>query len=238
MIDRNAAERLPRRDLTRAAGTAARPSRPGSVLSILLGLGLTATGIVPAASQEEAPPSSPGWTGSGAVYGYYFPDDEDYLLPVAVAERDRLHLEARYNYEDRNTGSIFGGWKFETGDTVEFSAIPMLGAVVGRTDGIAPGCTLSLTWKRLSWYSENEYVVVPSDHTENFFYNWSELTLDAAEWASVGIATQRTRAYDTDRDLQRGVMARFTVSRVSVTAYWLNPGSDDDFAILSVGFEY
>lgn len=206
--------------------------------TFLIGFGLAAMLTPLSMAQESSSAAEPEWSGSGAVYGYFLPDDENFLLPVAVAERDRLHLEARYNYEDRDTGSIFGGWKFEAGKTVEFEAIPMLGAVVGDTDGIAPGCTFSLTWKRLSLYSENEYVVDLSDHTQNFYYNWSELTFDAADWVSVGMATQRTRAYQTDRDLQRGLMARFAVDRFSLTAYWLNPGSNDDFAILSMGFEY
>ena len=34
----------------------------------------------------------------------------------------------------------------------------MAGAVFGRTNGVAPGLELTLSWKSVELYSENEYV--------------------------------------------------------------------------------
>ncbi|MGH9868571.1 MAG: hypothetical protein ACREAA_10465 [Candidatus Polarisedimenticolia bacterium] len=185
----------------------------------------------PAAAEEA-------WTWNASASWFLLPDDDNFVLPIVTARRDGLHLEARYNYEDRYTGSLFGGWTFEGGSTLEWEAIPMVGAVVGAIDGIAPGLTLTLSWKQVSLYSENEYVFVLADHTENFYYNWSELTWDPLDWLSAGVATQRTRVYETDRDIQRGLMVRFTWSRYSATGYWFNPGGDDHFGILSFAAEF
>ena len=205
----------------------------------LLGCGLAAAaGVCSARAQEAAPAGPSKWTGSLSAYWYLLPDDENYVLPIVMARRDRLHLEARFNYEDRDTGSFFGGWTFAAGEEVEFEATPMLGAVTGQTDGIAPGCTFSLTWKQLSWYSENEYVIVFADREENFYYNWSELTWEPLDWLGAGLVTQRTRVYQTDRDLQRGLLMRFTRGSFSAAGYWLNPGSEDDFGIVSLGLEF
>lgn len=217
-----------------------------AVVLAALGPGASFAAEAPAASpgrppQAEAAPATGAagaWTGSASAFWYALPDEDDFLLPIVTARRDRLHLEARYNYEDRSTGSVFAGWAFTAGSAVEFEIVPMLGAVAGRTDGAAPAFTMTLDWKRLSIYSENEYVVDFSDHDLNFFYDWSEVTIEAAPWLSAGLVAQRTRTVDTGLDVQRGLLARFAHGRWSGTAYWLNPGSDDRFAVYSAGFEF
>jgi hypothetical protein len=186
----------------------------------------------------EASPASDSWTGSLTAYWYLLPDDENFVLPIAIAERGPVHLEARYNYEDRDTASLFGGWIFEGGDAVEWSVTPMLGAVVGETDGIAPALTWELSWKQLALYSENEYVFDLGDSRGSFFYDWSELTWEPLDWLGAGMVTQRTRVYQVERELQRGLMVRFTMGRWNAGAYWFNPGARDDFGIVSAGMEF
>jgi len=202
------------------------------ILAAALFAGLAAA---PARAQATTAPARATWSVAGSALYYALPDDENYVQPMVVARRDRLHLEARYNYEDRDTGSLFGGWAFGGGKEFTWEAIPMLGAVIGHTDGVAPGCTITLAWKQLSVYSENEYVVDFADREGDFFYDWSEVTWDPADWIGVGVVTQRTRAYQSDRDLQRGVMARFAKGAFTGAVYWFNPGSEDDFAVVSFG---
>ena len=189
----------------------------------------------PGASPAAASPAPEGWSYDLAALYYVLPDDRNYVQPMFTARGGRLHVEARYNYEDLHTTSIFGGWAFGGGSEFTWEAIPMLGAVVGQTDGLAPACSVTLAWKELSVYSENEYVVDFADRESNFFYSWSEITWDPNEAFGAGMVVQRTRLRDTDRDLQRGVMARVSGKRVSGALYWFNPGSADDFVAVSVG---
>ena len=94
-----------------------------------------------------------------------------------------------------------------------------------------------MRWKSLELYSEGEYVFDFAGSEGNFFYNWSELTVSPLEWLRVGIATQRTRAYASNRDLQRGLMAGFTFGRATATVYVLNP-DDDPTWIVAAGLEF
>jgi hypothetical protein len=189
-------------------------------------------------AQVEAAPAPGAWTGSASAYWYSLPDEDDFVLPIVTLRRSRLHLEARYNYEDLDTTSLFAGWAFESGSTVAFEIVPMLGAVAGRTDGAAPAFTLTLDWKRLSVYSENEYLVDFSDHASNFFYDWSEITVRATDRLAAGVVVQRLRTVDDGLDVQRGLLVRFARGPWSVTGSWFNPGSDDRFAIYAAGFEF
>jgi hypothetical protein len=50
--------------------------------------------------------------------------------------------------------------------------------------------------------------------------------------------TQRTRAYKTDREIQRGVLAGFSFKKVSVTGYAFNPDDDKPTLVLAVGLTF
>ena len=52
------------------------------------------------------------------------------------------------------------------------------------------------------------------------------------------MVTQRTRVYETDRDIQRGVLAGFSFKRVSLTGYVLNPDEDKPTVVLAVGVTF
>jgi hypothetical protein len=174
------------------------------------------------AAQEPAGASQQASYAASASL-YFLEDDEDYLQPTVALDRDRLHLEARYNYEDRDTASAWIGINLAAGDALSLDFTPMLGVVAGRTKGIAPGFKGTLGWRSLALYSEAEYVFDADDSSDSFLYSWSELTLAPAEHWRIGIAAQRTRVYETDFDIQRGLLLGASFGRLDVTAYVLNP---------------
>jgi hypothetical protein len=165
------------------------------------------------------------------------PDADDFLLPIVSADCDRLHLEARYNYEAPDTGSLWIGANYSGGGELAWELTPLVGAVIGDTHGIAPGYKGSLGWKGFELYSEGEYVLDTEDSAASFFYNWSELTYAPAEWFRFGLATQRIRAHASERDVQRGFLVGLATGRTSLTAYVLNP-DDDPTVILAVAVDF
>ncbi len=193
-----------------------------------------------AAQPADAPEEAEGWTFNASAYGYLFQGGEgDFVLPIFRADHDALHLEARYNYEDRRTGSLFGGWTFSFGEKTTLDVTPMLGAVFGDTDGIAPGLELYFQWGPLEYYSESEIVFDLHDETSSFFYNWSELTGRPLKWLRAGLALQRTRVYETDRDVQWGVVTGFSFWKMEIGAYYFNAdAAEDRFGILSATISF
>ena len=48
------------------------------------------------------------------------------------------------------------------------------------------------------------------------------------------MVTQRTRVYQTDRDIQRGLLAGFSFNRLDLTGYVFNPDDEQPTFILAV----
>ena len=177
---------------------------------------------------QEEPAAAPeaeektAWELEASVYGYFVPEDKDYGQPTVVADHGALHLEARYNYEDLDTGSVWVGWNVGVGDALRLDATLMVGGVFGELTGVAPGYELSVSWKSLELYSEGEWVFDTSNSDNNFFYTWSQLSWSPWEWFTVGFAAQRTRAYETGLDVQRGPFLGFTYKSVTLSVYVFN----------------
>jgi hypothetical protein len=160
------------------------------------------------------------------------------VQPTITADRGALHLEARYNYEDRQSTSAFVGWNLEFGDTVKVDLTPMLGGVFGSAAGVVPGLELDLTWRRIEASVEGEIVLDVRDAHNSFVYNWSELAVWATDWLRAGIVTQRTRVYQTARELEVGVLAGTSLSRIEGTVYFFNPGATDRFVVVALGLRF
>jgi len=193
------------------------------------------TNSPPATALEE---SDKTWSFSASAYTYIVPDSREYVQPTFTADRGWLHLEARYNYEDLNTGSLWGGYNFSGGDKLAWEITPMLGGVFGDTSGVAPGYKGSLGWWKLELYSEGEYVFDTDDSSESFFYNWSELTLAPLDWFRFGLVTQRTRVYETDREVQRGLLVGFSYKMVDLTTYVFNPDDSKPTFVVAVALNF
>jgi hypothetical protein len=192
------------------------------------------TNAPPAAIAQEAEKK---WSFSGSLYAYFVPDSREYVQPTLTADRGWLHLEARYNYENLETGSTWVGYNFSGGDKLAWEFTPMLGGVFGNTTGVAPGYKGSLSWWKLELSSEGEYVFDVGESSESYFYNWSELTIAPVDWFRFGLVTQRTRAYQTERDIQRGLLAGFSFKRVDLTTYVFNPDDKPTWVVaVSFGF--
>ena len=109
---------------------------------------------------------------------------QKFLQPTLIADRDRLHLEARYNYEGIGSGSAWLGYSFSAGETLHLDLTAMAGAVFGKTHGYAPGYEFTLGWRKLQLHSGAEYVFDTDDSSESFLYTWSELTLTPKDCSS------------------------------------------------------
>lgn len=189
-------------------------------------------------SEAEALHTTNTWAFNASAYGYIVPHSRDYINPNFTADHGWLHLEARYNYEALETGSLWVGYNFSVGNELVFDFAPMVGGVFGDLTGVAPGYNLALSYKRFTLSSQSEYVFDTRDSSGNFFYTWSELTYSPWDWLRAGLAIQRTKAYKTELDIQRGFMVGVSYRKIDFTTFVFNLGWTDPTVVLAVGFNF
>lgn len=190
-----------------------------------------------ASSAQTIDSSTRSWEVDASVNMYFIPNDF-LVMPVVSYDKGRLHLEARYNYEDLKTASLWGGYNFELGNKLKLEATPMLGLVFGQTDGIAPGIEFTLSYQKFYLYHETEYLFNFEDRFSNFYYQWSELGFSATDWLNVGLTAQRTRVYQSSRDVQKGLFAGGNYKALYLTGYYFNPFDDDRLFVFTLGVNF
>ena len=190
------------------------------------------------ASRPTSAPDKQPWEYSLTADGYIIEGQEGYASPTFTADRNWLHLEARYNYENIRTGSLWIGYNFGWGKTWQFAVTPMIGGVFGRTTGIAPGCEASLAWRKLTFSIDNEYVFDTGSKSGNFYYTWPQVTYQPTKWFKFGGVAQRTKAFETHFDVQRGFFVGFMRKKLEFTTYIFDPGSSSTSVVLEVGISF
>ena len=180
-----------------------------------------------------------GWEFDLSASYYSFRNQDDFTLAVATADRGPLHLEARYNYEAIDSGSLFIGWKFSGGQKLAWEVTPILGAVFGQKEGIAPGFEASLGYGIVDFYTESEYVRDTEVKEDSFVYSWNELGITPLEWLRFGLVTQRSMVYQSSRDIQRGLFTQFLIRKATLGFSIFNPDeSDSRFMVFSLGARF
>jgi len=178
------------------------------------------------------------WSFSTTGYFYFLPEEENTYTLLGYVDYKQLHTEVRYNYEAQNAASFFAGWRFETGGKAAIGITPMMGFLFGDAEGIIPALELDLAYKKFDFYSEMEYVIDVEGKENNFFYVWGEVAVSPLESLRTGISYQKTRLYQTDREVQRGIFAQYSFWKLTAGIHYFNPFADDNFLIGMLSIEF
>jgi len=176
---------------------------------------------------------TPKWEISADINLYFIPRDF-FIDPVVMADHGALHLEGRYNWEDRNTFSAWIGKNYSGGKKVEYKITPMAGVAVGQTQGVAPGLEFTLGRKKFEFSNSLEYLFDTNVKEDSYLYSWNDLTYSIKDWLWVGLSAQRTRVYKTKLDLQRGFILGLGHKKFELTTYLYNIGFDTAFTLVTL----
>jgi len=209
-----------------------------SLLSIQLAFTSFAQQTANDSLQRRTDTVSSSWSFAADAYYYIFPGEKNTTTVLGYADHKAFHLEARYNYEDRKTASVFAGYMFEAGHKLTLNITPMIGFVFGNTNGIAPGLEASLTWQKFDFYSETEYVFDFDGEENNFLYTWTELAMTPFRNFRTGISGNRTRLFQSDLEVEKGIFTEYSFWKLTAGVHYFNPFSNDDFVIVTLGIEF
>lgn len=189
-------------------------------------------------AQQTEDSSEKNWSGTLEADYYFVPTDEIHPTIICYADHKSLHVEARYNYEDFNTASVFAGRTWEKDGDFSFTVTPMAGIAVGNTNGIMPGFECSATYSKLSFYSENEYLFDLKGKENNFFYSWTQVGDTIIKNMQAGVAAESFRLYKTKFAVQKGVYLEYALGNFLFDVYHFNPFSKYNYTVATVSFQF
>jgi hypothetical protein len=188
-------------------------------------------------AQDSEKPKEKKWE-FGADLNMYFYSDDFVVLPVLRADQNKLHLEARYNYEDLKTFSGWIGYNFKGGNEFEFLITPMIGGVAGNTNGFAPGLEFTFGYKGFELYNESEYMFDLKSNIGNFSYTWTDFSYSFTDWLWLGVSGQTTKIYQEDLLFEKGLLLGGRYKNVELTGYLYNPSSSGRFGLLTLSVSF
>jgi hypothetical protein len=161
------------------------------------------------------------------------------LAPVAhFQSKQKWYAEARYNYEDINTFSLYAGRTFSQERKFSWSLTPMVGGMAGKLKGGSFGLNSECNYKKIYFSSQAQYCMSAESRLENFFYNWSEICYQPKEWFYAGFAFQHTRLYSSNSVVDPGVLIAFSYKQWNFPFYGFNLSADKRYFVAGINWEW
>lgn len=140
--------------------------------------------------------------------------------------------EARYNYEEVKTFSLYAGRTFSKQDSLSWSLTPVAGILLGKLKGNAAGLNIAVNDGKWYFSSAVQAVFSWENKQYNFIYSWSELGYQATPHLYTGLVLQQTSLYDMHTKWEPGVQIGILVYKWTFPVYAFNPmGKDRRFVI-------
>lgn len=203
---------------------------------VVLSLFVMVFAFVSATKAQDNNTEKPKWNHYFEADLYF--EDDFYVLPMYRADRNHLHLEARYNYEDFQTFSTWGGYNFFGGDKLEYFVTPMAGVAFGNTNGFVAGAEMTFTLGGFELYNESEYLAGFESKDDNFFYAWTDLTYSPTDWLWVGLSSQVTKPHKIETEFSSGFVVGGGFKNFELSGYLYDLWADEPFVMVALSFSF
>ena len=179
---------------------------------------------------------------SGMVEQYYYTrtaGTEPMMTPMAnFTSTNNWYGEARYNFDELNTFSLYAGRKFSGSGNLSWEAIPLVGGLMGQMTGGSVGVNFGMDFRKLFFESQSQYSFSIENATDKFFYSWSELGYNATAWLYAGVAVQQTNIYKTIGKLEPGCMIGFSIKNWTIPFYAFNTVDEERYFVVGLNWQW
>ncbi|MBA4167833.1 MAG: hypothetical protein H0X41_09875, partial [Chitinophagaceae bacterium] len=174
---------------------------------------------------------APAQSSGGFEQLYYMrATDGASLVPMAhYTTKNNWYGEARYNYDEAQTFSVYAGRTFSRKGLLSCSATPLLGGLMGKMNGGSVGMNMDLGFENLFFSTQSQYTFSLAQKTNKYFFSWSELGYQATSWLYGGMALQQTNIYQTAGKFEPGCMLGFSLKNWTVPLYVFNQTGGDAY---------
>lgn len=177
--------------------------------------------------------------GTAEHYYYITKSEMPVMVPmVHYTTSKNWYAEARYNYEDFNTLSLYGGKTFSKEGDFSMSATPLLGGMVGLMNGGSLGLNFESEYGNLFLSSQSQYSFSLEDKMNKYFFTWSEMGYQLRQWCYAGVALQQTSMYKEAGKWETGYMIGFSFKKWTIPFYVFSPSKQEKYFIVGLNWEW
>jgi hypothetical protein len=177
-----------------------------------------------------------------SVEQYYFTragGSEGTMTPMAnFTSSSNWYGEARYNFDELNTFSLYAGKRFSGRGNLSWDATPLIGGLMGQMNGGSVGVHFGMDYRKLFFASQSQYSFSVENNNDRYFYNWSEFGYNATSWFYAGLALQQTNIYKSPGKLEPGCMVGFSISNWTIPFYAFNTGEQQRYFVMGVNWQW
>jgi hypothetical protein len=178
------------------------------------------------------------WKAGVEQYSYIGTTLPGAIVPVFhIQSKNNWYAELRYNYEEAQTFSMYGGKTFTGGHTLEYTITPMAGFSTGKFTGVSLAANIETGWKNIYLSSEVQYSQAIKQNAGSFFFNWSDLGYTLSSHFFAGMTMQYTRQAG-QTDCKPGLLAGINLAPFSFPFYVFNPFRGNSYLVLGANYEY
>lgn len=160
----------------------------------------------------------------------------EYMPVVHFQKSNNWCAQARYNYEEARTFSLFAGKAFKGKRVVFWSLTPMLGVSLGCFKGLSAALNIDLEYNDFFLSAQTQYSRSVKHDGDYFLYSWSEAGYQCLNWLYAGVSFQHTQSFSSDKLLEPGVLVGFTFKKFTLPVYAFNPLSRNSYFIIGCSF--
>ena len=172
-------------------------------------------------------------------YTYIRSREPFYVSPIVQYQSgSNWYAEARYNYEDVHTYSLYGGRTFSNERTLSYSITPMAGIMWGKLRGGSAALNASVEYKKFYLSTQSQYSVSTQNLAESFFFSWSEAGYRPLDWLYTGLSLQHTKPRHANALVEPGFFACFSYHQWSVPVYCFLPPRESCFFVVGITWEW
>jgi hypothetical protein len=179
-----------------------------------------------------------GQSKGGVDQYHYIGANQQYTyMPVLHYQTNKnWYSEARYNYEDLQTVSLYVGKTFTGTNRLSYSLTPMLGGVMGKFNGFSTGLNVDMTFDKFFFSTQAQYSFSTNNYNPGFLYNWSEVGYQGLKWLYAGLSIQQTHTIREGSTIEKGILIGFSFKNYTIPIYTFDPLKGERYFIVGINY--
>jgi len=166
---------------------------------------------------------------------YIYQNQRGSIVPTVYYQtKNNWYASLRYNYEEEETVSVQLGKTFSKEGIASYAITPLVGLLAGKFKGAGVGTLAELEVGKFSFYTEPEYCIRFNKPDENFFYNWSELSIQPSNFFYTGLALQTIKTRHEPYLFEPGFVLGFTIRNFEIPFYLFKTSPSSNYFVAGI----